>query len=75
MSQFGKAILLIGALLVVIGALIWGVGRLSGDGARGLPGDIFYQGERVTVVFPIVTCLLISGVLTLLLWLWQWWGR
>ena len=34
-----------------------------------LPGDIFYQGKNTQVYFPIVTCLILSAVLTLVLWL------
>jgi len=34
-----------------------------------LPGDIFYQGKNTQVYFPIVTCLILSAVLTLVFWL------
>jgi hypothetical protein len=69
MQNFGKAILLIGLLLIVVGAAIWGLGKA---GFRGLPGDIVYKTDNVRIYFPIVTCLVLSALLTLLLWLWQW---
>jgi hypothetical protein len=34
-----------------------------------LPGDIIYQGRNTTFYFPIVTCLIVSLVLTLLSWI------
>jgi len=69
MQNFGKAILLIGLLLIVVGAAIWGLGKA---GFRGLPGDFVYKTDNVRIYFPIVTCLVLSALLTLLLWLWQW---
>jgi hypothetical protein len=36
-----------------------------------LPGDIFYKGDHVTVYFPLATCIVISVVLSLLLWLFR----
>ena len=75
MTQVGKIILIMGVALVVLGGLLWGLGRLFGGGWRGLPGDIFYQSGRITIFFPVVTCLVISVILTLALWLWQWLNR
>jgi hypothetical protein len=49
-------------LLIVIG------GRLC---LGRLPGDIVVRGERTTIYFPIVTCLLLSLALTLVMWLFQ----
>lgn len=73
MTQVGKALLIGGVLLVLVGLLVWGAGRL---GFRGLPGDIHLEGERFTFYFPIVTGLVLSVVLTVLvrvgLWLWRW---
>ena len=34
-----------------------------------LPGDIVYRGKNTTFYFPIVTCLLLSVILSLILWL------
>ncbi len=72
MQQMGRVIIVAGVVLVVLGLILWGLGRL---GFRGLPGDIVHQGERVTIYFPIVTCIVLSILLTALLWLWQWLSR
>lgn len=62
------AALLIGAgvALILIGLLIWS-GSLSWFGR--LPGDIRIERESVTLYFPLVSMLLISAVLSLVLYL------
>ena len=72
METLGRYILLAGVALAVVGAALWGLGRI---GFRGLPGDITYQSPRVTFYFPLGTCLLVSAVLTGVFWLWRWLGR
>ncbi len=72
MDQFGRYIMAAGAGLFVLGVAVWLMGRL---GFRGLPGDIVYRSDRVTFYFPIVTCLVISALLTGLVWLWAWLSR
>lgn len=69
MSELGKGLVLLGVLLVAAGALLW-----SGFGAGWLgrlPGDIHVRRGHVQIYFPIVTCLAISVVLTLLSWLFR----
>ena len=66
MQDLGKTILIIGLVLVVAGAVIWKTGGLGGLGR--LPGDLFVRKGNATFYFPIVTCLLVSAVLTLLGW-------
>lgn len=67
MNELGKYLVFGGLAIAVIGALIWaGVGR----GWFGqLPGDIHVERGNFSFHFPLVTCLVISVVLTLLLWL------
>lgn len=72
MIDAGKLLIGLGLLLVLVGGLLWGLGRI---GFRGLPGDVQYQGPNVRFYFPIVTCLVLSLVLTGALWLWNWLGR
>lgn len=67
MHDLGKTLVILGLALVVIGAVLWKTGGLGGLGK--LPGDIFVQKENATFYFPIVTCLVISVVLTLVTWL------
>ena len=69
MTSAGKTILVVGLLLVVVGAVVWGLGRL---GFKGLPGDISFQSSNTKVYFPIVICLVLSAVLTLVLWIVGW---
>ena len=66
MTQAGRAILVAGLVLAVVGALIWGLGKL---GFKGLPGDLRIESGGVKIYFPIATCLVLSALLTLALWL------
>lgn len=69
MSDMGKFLVVIGLLLVAAGAVIWsGVGR---GWVGRLPGDIHYARGNFSFHFPIVTCLLLSILLTMLLWLFR----
>jgi Protein of unknown function (DUF2905) len=66
--QIGKLLLGLGVVLVIVGAWLAFGGRLPFRLGR-LPGDIYHQGRRGTIYFPIVTSILVSVVLTLLLWI------
>ena len=66
--ELGRTILILGGLLVLVGALLYFGGKLPFRLGR-LPGDIVHRGEHTTVYFPIVTCLVLSLVLSLLFWL------
>ncbi len=61
-----RSLVVIGLIIVAIG-LLWPWLRRLGLGR--LPGDIYIQGDHGTFYFPIVTCILISVVLSLVLWL------
>ncbi len=54
-------LMILGGVLVVVGALLW-----FGKGIR-LPGDIYVQKGNFSFGFPIVTCILISVIVTVLL--------
>lgn len=63
-------------MLVVAGLSMAGIGLLLWSGVgKGwfgrLPGDIHVEKESFSFYFPIVTCLLISVVLSFLLWLFR----
>lgn len=62
----GLLIVITGGALVVIGILIYS-GALSWFGR--LPGDIRYEGEHTRVYFPLVSSLLVSVLLSFLLYL------
>ena len=68
MSEFGKLMIVLGAILVVAGVVIVLLGRANFPLGR-LPGDIVYRGKNTTVYFPLATSILISVVLTVLLYL------
>ena len=68
LRELGRTLLFLGGLLVLIGALLYLGGKLPFRLGR-LPGDIVHRGEHATFYFPIVTCLLLSAVFSLLLWL------
>jgi hypothetical protein len=66
----------VGKLLVVLGIIIVGLGLISMAGFKfpplglgRLPGDISIKGKHSSFYFPIVTCLIISLVLTAIMWL------
>ena len=62
----GLFVVIAGGALIVLGVLIY-AGALSWFGR--LPGDIRYQGEHTRVYFPLVSSILISVLLTALLYL------
>ena len=67
MSDIGKMLVIVGLGIAILGLLLWlGVGR----GWLGkLPGDIEVNRGNFRFYFPLATCLLISLVLTLIMWL------
>jgi uncharacterized protein YybS (DUF2232 family) len=69
MNDLGKFLVILGLLIAAVGVLLWsGVGK----GWLGrLPGDINYSKGDFSFHFPIVTCLIVSVILTLLLWLFR----
>jgi membrane associated rhomboid family serine protease len=65
LRELGRALLILGAASAIVGALFFFGARLPFRLGR-LPGDIIYRGEHTTIYFPIVTCLVISVVLSIL---------
>ena len=68
MADLGKVLLLLGGIIVVVGAALLLAGKLNLPLGR-LPGDIVYRGKNSVFYFPIVTCILICVVLSLIFWL------
>lgn len=60
-----RVLIVLGALILVIG-LLWPY--LSQLGLGRLPGDIVIERGNTTFYFPLMTCLLISVVFSLVLW-------
>lgn len=63
-----KALISIGIVCIVIGVAWPWIQKL---GLGQLPGDINMSGDKYSFHFPIVTCLVISVVLSGIAWLWN----
>jgi hypothetical protein len=68
LKSMGRLLINAGILLVIVG-LVLVLGERLGIRMGRLPGDIHIEGRRGGFYFPIVTCLLISAVLSLISWL------
>ena len=68
LRDLGRALLILGAVIAVAGAFLYFGARLPFRLGR-LPGDIVHRGEHTTFYFPMVTCLVLSLVLSFLFWL------
>jgi hypothetical protein len=64
----GRMIIMLGLILVVVGVLLTFAGRLPFRLGR-LPGDIYVQGKSSSFYFPLATCLILSAVFSLVMWL------
>ena len=65
MSELGKFLVIVGVVLAIVGLILW-----SGFAPKWLgrlPGDIRIEREHSAFYFPIVTCIIISIILSLLL--------
>ncbi|HZW92484.1 MAG TPA: DUF2905 domain-containing protein [Candidatus Eremiobacteraceae bacterium] len=72
--EVGKLLVLFGIVLVVAGLVLMGLGRLHFPLGR-LPGDFLYRGKNTTVYFPLATSVVVSVVLSILLYLVSRWRR
>jgi hypothetical protein len=68
MGEFGKLLLGLGLLLIVVGAVLV-IGARFGLPLGRLPGDVSYRGKNVTIFLPLGTSILISVVLSALFYL------
>jgi hypothetical protein len=64
MSELGKILMLLGAVLLAAGLLLVFLGRTHLPLGR-LPGDIVYRGKNATFYFPLVTSIVLSVLLSL----------
>ena len=64
----GRFLILAGIALVLLGVIVIGADR-AGIHLGRLPGDIRIQGKRGGFYFPVVTCILLSVLLSLISWL------
>lgn len=68
MTEVGKIFLLLGALLLVLGGILLFAGKTNLPLGR-LPGDFLYRGKNTTFYFPLATSILLSVVLSVLLYI------
>lgn len=64
----GRLLIVAGVVLIVAGVIVTLLGRLPIKLGR-LPGDIYYHGRNGGFYFPVVTCLLLSVILSVIMWL------
>ena len=69
MREIGKLIFFAGLVTAVVGLVLWKTGGLGGLGR--LPGDISVQRPGFSFYFPITTCIVVSIILTLLMWVFR----
>lgn len=67
LSGFGKLLMLFGGILIIVGAALVLAEKVPWLGR--LPGDIYIQRRNFTFFFPVTTSILISVVLSLVLYL------
>jgi hypothetical protein len=68
MTDIGKILVFFGVVLLVLGGLFLLLGR-SGLPIGRLPGDFLYRGKNTTFYFPLATSIVLSAVLSLVLYL------
>jgi len=62
MRELGRMLMVLGGVTFLVGAVVYFV-----RGWSWLPGDIVIERKSFTLVFPIVTCLIVSIVLTIVM--------
>jgi len=67
MPGMGKSLIIIGLVIVAVGVILSLVGKVPWIGK--LPGDIYIKRENFTFYFPLATSIIISIILSLILWL------
>ena len=68
MVELGRLLVMMGVALVVIGGIVMLLGR-TGLPLGRLPGDFLYRGKNTTFYFPLASSILLSVVLSILLFL------
>ena len=67
MSDLGRYLLILGCIIAVAGAVLMFSDKLPWLGR--LPGDIYVKKENYSIFFPVTTCILVSLIISLILWL------
>jgi len=67
MGDLGRMLVFVGGLLLVIGVVLILAGKVNLPLGR-LPGDVVYRGKSTTFYFPLMTSILLSIILSLVLY-------
>lgn len=67
LSAFGKIFIGLGILMIIVGGLFMLGGKIPFLGR--LPGDIAIQKKNFSFYFPITTCIILSIIFSLVMWL------
>lgn len=65
-SNLGKLLIVVGLVVVGIGLVLTFAGKIPWLGR--LPGDFFYRGKNFSFYFPLMTSIIVSIILSLILW-------
>ena len=68
-TSLAKVIIFIGMVIVIFGLVVLLFTKLAGGRGAPLPGDVVIHRRNITIYFPIITSIVISIILTLLLWI------
>jgi len=69
MSGLGRSLIILGLVIILVGFVVSLAGKLPWLGR--LPGDISIKRENFSFYFPLATCLLISALISLIMWLFR----
>lgn len=64
-TDIGRFMVMIGLVLVILGGLVIFLSKFTSLGH--LPGDIFIKGEHGSFYFPVVSCIVISIILSVIM--------
>jgi hypothetical protein len=68
MTELGKLLITLGGVIIIIGFVLLLAGRFDLPLGR-LPGDFSYRGKHTAIYFPLGTSIVLSIILSLILWL------
>jgi len=74
MTELGKFLVVAGVVAIIAGVTLIGLGRM-GVPLGKLPGDVVYRGKNTTVYFPLATSIILSVVLSLVVYVIGRWRR
>jgi len=69
MTDLGKTLIIIGAVIALIGLVLTLSGRMPWLGR--LPGDIYIKRDNFSFAFPLTTCIILSAIISFIFWLFR----